>query len=146
MDISKIVNAKSIEDLNKLEKELNDEINKELKDEEEIIHAIQDIVSSLIVYEKASAEINGRKYLIKTTVIETGQTVIDAQGKKQSGRQVILMAMDVLKASIMPKQYSPCTVRVDFNYDLTMKGNITAAVEGWVRHVTGTIKPEMLED
>ena len=145
MDISKVVNAKSVADLELLEKEMKAEIDKELKDEEEIIHAIQDIVSSLVIYEKASAKVNGRGYLIKTTVSETGKTVLDAKGQKQVQRQIVLIAVDTIKANLLPKQYTPCIVRVDYNYDLTMKSNVTAAVEGWIRHITGTIKPEMLE-
>jgi hypothetical protein len=146
MDISKIVNAKSIKELEDLENEMRAEIDKELKDENEIIHAIQDIASSLIVYEKASAEINGRKYFIKFKVVRTGQTIKTAKGNEIAHCQIILMASDVLKATLAPKQYLPCIVRVDYNYELTEKGNITAAVEGWVRHITDTVKPEMLED
>ena len=103
------------------------------------VHAVQDIVSSLIVYTKASTEINGKRYMVKTTVCETGKTLQDAKGK-QIKRQVVLMAMDVVKAEIIRRgRYIPCIVRVDYNYDLNQKGNITAAVEGWVRHITGTI-------
>lgn len=144
--MEKFKDVKNLEDLDKIQKEMLDEIDNGIKKNEEIVHAVQDIVSSLIVYSKASAEINAKKYMVKTTISETGQMVLDAKGNKVALRQIVLIAMDVVKASIMTGRYTPCIVRVDYNYDLTMKGNITAAVEGWVRHITGTIKPEMLEE
>jgi hypothetical protein len=147
MDIlDKFKDVKNLEDLDKLQNEMLSEIDKQIKDDEEIVHAVQDIVSSLNIYAKANAEINGKKYMVKTKIHETGQTVLDSKGNKQTQKQVILIAMDVVKAQIMEGKYIPCIVRVDFNPELTMKGNITAAVEGWVRHITGNIKPEMLEN
>lgn len=146
MDIKKVVEAKSVEDLEKLEKEMLDEMKKEQKDEDEIIHAIQDIVSSLMVFEKASAVINGTRYMVKVKIAEMNGHVMDSKGNAVVHRQVVLMASDIVKAEIMSGRYFPAIARVDYNYDLTHKGNITAAVEGWVRHITGTVKPEMLEE
>ena len=138
---------KEIEKLNKLQKELEDQIDKEIRDEEEITHAIAEIVSSLIIYQKASTEINGKKYMVKVKIVSKPYSQKkDKKGQPIQERQVILVAVDVTKATLAPKNYIPCIVRSDYNYELTQKGNITIAVEGWVRHVTGTIKPEMLED
>jgi hypothetical protein len=136
---------KEIERLNKLQEELEKSIDKEIKTEEEVIHAIEETVSSLILYQKANIEINGTKYLVKVNIIPTGKVTLDDQGKERQERQVVLIAVDTVKATIAQKQYIPCIVRSDYNYNLTQKGNLTIAVEGWVRHVTDTIKPEMLE-
>lgn len=140
-----IENNKEIEALDQLRKELEGNLDKELKEEEEIIQAIEQIASSLAIYGKANTEINGIKYMVKASVSNTGRTVLDSKGNKISEKQVVLIAANVVKASIMMGEYSPLIARVDFNYDLTTKGNLIAAVEGWVRHITGTIKPEMVE-
>jgi hypothetical protein len=136
---------KELDALDKMQKELTDQLDKQLKDEEEIIQAIQQISSSLTIYEKANTEINGTKYMVKTTLVETGETILNDKGKPVIKREIVLMASDILKAEIMRGKYLPLVARVTYNYDLTMKGNITAAVEGWIRHITDTVKPEMLE-
>lgn len=137
---------KQIEALTKAQEELEKQIDDEIKQEDEVIHAIEETVSSLLLYKQANVEINGTKYIVKCKIIETGKTVKNAKGQTEVERQVILMAADKLKAEIMQKRYIPATVRADYNYNLTQKGNITVAVEGWIRHITGLIKPEMLED
>lgn len=135
---------KEIERLNKLQEELENQIDKEIKDEEQVINAIEEIVSSLMLYQKASIEINGKRYLVKVNIVSNGKSYKDEDGKERIERQVVLIAVDTIKANIAQKNYMPCSVRSDYNYGLTQKGNITIAVEGWVRHVTDTIKPEML--
>lgn len=145
MSTNDITMQKELDALDKMQKELTDQLDKQLKDEEEIIQAIQQISSSLTIYEKANTEINGTKYMVKTTLVETGETILNDKGKPVIKREIVLMASDILKAEIMRGKYLPLVARVTYNYDLTMKGNITAAVEGWIRHITDTVKPEMLE-
>lgn len=145
MSTNDIEMQKELDALDKMQKELTEQLDKQLKDEEEIIQAIQQVASSLTIYEKANTEINGTKYMVKTTLVETGETILNDKGQPVVKREIVLMASDVLKAEIMRGKYLPLVARVTYNYDLTMKGNITAAVEGWIRHITDTVKPEMLE-
>ena len=38
------------------------------------------------------------------------------------------------------------TLKLDYNDALCFKDNLTVLVEAFIRHITGTIKPEMLEE
>lgn len=140
---------KELETLNKVEKEWTDKVNKELKDEEEIARATEDITASLLAHQRVKTNVNGSQYLIGMRVIDLPSTVkilLNNVWQEVPDKQVILVVTDLIKYEIAKGHYSPATVRSEYDFHYDLKANIHTAVEGWLRHITGLIKPEMLED
>lgn len=137
---------KDLEKLNKIQKEIETDLNDKANEEEEVIQIIEDIISKLVVFDIARVTINNKNYTLKYSIKENGQTKKDEKGAIILGRNLILIAADDAKVKLLQKKYKPCYATVDYNYELSMKGNLIAAVEAWVRHITGTIKVESLEE
>lgn len=135
---------KNLEKLDDIQKSLEKDIDKNIKEEEEVIQIIEDIISKLIVFDTAKVTINKKNYTLKFLIKETGKTK-NIDGKKVVERNLCLIAADDAKVKLLQKKYIPCYATVDYNYELSIKGNLTAAVEAWVRHITGTIKVDTIE-
>lgn len=146
MDKNKLMAEKELKTLNEIEKHWNDKIDKEIKSEEEIESIVDSISASLYLNQRTSTFLNERNYIIACKIKELPQTIKTKNGTQSILlKQVILVITDKLKYEMFPNNYTPTIVRSDYDKDYDVKANIRAAVNGWVRHITGTIKPEMLE-
>lgn len=146
MDKNKLNAEKQLKMLDKIEEHWNKKIDKEIKSEEEIESMVDSISASLYLNQRSTAQINERDYIIACSIKEIPQSIKTKDGLKSiMVKQVILVITDRLKYEMFPNNYTPAIVRSDFDRDYDVKANIRAAVNGWVRHITGTIKPEMLE-
>lgn len=130
--------------LNKIEKAEIKKLEQEQKSEEKIINAIAEITSNLLTKNICEAEINGLQYLIKFRAVNTGNKILNNKGIEVSERRMILAVSKIAASKIYAGRYRPMTITFPFDENLTFKGNLTVAVEAAVRHITGTIKPEVL--
>lgn len=130
--------------LDKIEKAEIKKLQTEQKTEQEIINAIEEITSNLLLRDVCEADINGKQYLIKFKCVNTGKNIINSKGQEVPEKMMFLAASNIAKSKIYRERYIPMTIRFPFDDDLTFKGNLTVAVEATVRHITGTIKPEEL--
>ena len=60
-------------------------------------------------------------------------------------KEAILVVTDLAKFNIAKGKYKPTRIHAEFDTDYSVKTNIATAVEAWLRYLTGTIKPETLE-
>lgn len=146
MDRSKLDAEKQLQMLDKIEEHWNNKIDKEIKSEEEIETMVDVISANLYLNQRFKSQINERDYIIACSIKEIPQSIKTKNGLKSiMVKQVILVITDRLKYEMFPNNYTPTIIRSDYDKDYDVKANIRAAVNGWVRHITGTIKPEMLE-
>lgn len=146
MDMNKLSAEKQLKELDKIEQHWNKKIDNEIKSEEELESMIDSISASLYLNQRTKTMVNEREYIIACSIKEVPQKIPTKDGfEVKKLKQVILVITDRLKYEMLPNQYSPAIVRADYDYNYDVKANIRAAVEGWIRHITGTIKPEMLE-
>lgn len=122
---------KDLKKLNEIQKSLEDQLDQEIKSEEEVLSAIDSITDSLYLNNKIRIDFNGTAYMIGMKILKD--------------TQILLIVSDIAKFTILGSKYMPAMVRSDIDKRFDMKANIKTAVEGWVRHVTGTIKPEYLD-
>lgn len=127
--------SKDLKKLDEIQKHWEKEIDNEIKSEEEIATAIESITDSLYLNNKIKVPFNGTNYMIGLRILNN----------QDNSRQVLLIVSDIAKYTILGSKYMPAMVRSDIDERYDIKGNIRTAVEGWVRHITGTIKPEYLD-
>lgn len=147
MDIKDIQMQKELDNLDKVQKEWIDKIDKEEKTEQEIINAIDTITSSIVLQGKTRAVVDDVQYALAVKVINVPKQYRDHNGdiKEGTGRQIVLVVTNIMIYNIVGNKYTPTIVRSDYDERYDTKANIRAAVEGWIRHITGTIKPEIIE-
>lgn len=146
MDMKKIDAEKQLKALDKIEQHWNNKIDNQIKNEEEIESIIDSLSATLYLNQRTKTKINEREYVIACSVKEVPEKIKTKNGfEMKKVKQVILIVTDKMKYEMLPNQYAPAIVRSDYDHNYDIKANIRAAVEGWVRHITGTIRPEMLE-
>lgn len=131
---------KALKALADSEKKLLNEFNEELLSEEILNKTIDDITNKLMANSKALATIDGTQYMLMCRVND-----VPNQVTHKSVRMVLLVASDVNKAERLKGRYIPYNVTAKYDARFEVKANIRAAVEGFVRHITGTIKASMLD-
>lgn len=124
------------EQLKRIQNELIKEIDTEAKIEAEIKDSAEYAASNLALGPKVNIDINGKPYMLAYKVID----------RPNGGRKIYMLATNLTLYQIMPKKYVPYTINVDVDDNYSMKDNLKAAVEAFIRHVTGRIKPDVLED
>ena len=135
--------------LDKIEEEWNNKLNKEMKEEEEILSIIDNITSNLLISKRIKSQINDKTFVIAYSTIELPIKYYDSKSKTNKTRKVmhnVLTVIDIDKYKIAQGRYIPLTSKCEYDTTHDLKANIRVVVEGWIRHITGTIKPEMLED
>ena len=148
MDINNFNLQKELENSYKVEKNLRDKLKNEIDAEEEVRQSAEAIANSLLSIPKVKAEIDGRPFLITMKIQPLLVKKIHVTNKdiiEVTEDHIILVIADINKYNLTGGKYLPFTAKgkVDKNYSL--KDNIKTVVEGFIRHVTGLIKPEILE-
>lgn len=122
--------------IDKIQNEILNEMDKEEQIEKHIMISSDEIASQLLLTkDKITAEINNTPYLIKYRVIE-----------KNDKKFLYVMAANMNKNKIAGNKYIPYTVNVEMDLRYSTKDNLKTAIEAFIRHITGRIKPEVLED
>lgn len=134
--------------LDVIEKDWNNKLDKEISTEEEILTIIEEISNNLMLRGKTRAIVNKKSFIIGSKIVNMPKLIVDPISKKESQiavKTVVLVITNEAKYALLNHNYVPATVKSDCDNRYDAKANIRAAVEGWVRHITDSIKPEMLE-
>lgn len=132
--------------LDNMEKEWTDKLNEELKTEEEIEGIIDYITNKLILGGKARAIVDEKNFIIGSRVVKLPNEITENDTKKQiMVKTTVLIITNIDKYKLLEEKYIPAMVKADYDERYDVKANFRVAVEGWVRHITGTIKPETLD-
>ena len=123
------------QDLKLLEQEMIKSMDDELKVETEIREKSAYIGQLLMSSEKIKIEIDEKEFSIAYRII-----------KKSKKDILLVVATNLFTYSIAPAgKYKPYTILVEVDTEYSMQENVTAAIEAFIRHLTGKIKPEILE-
>ena len=120
-----------------VEQELRNQLNSEIEQEALLKETCLSIANSLMKTPKVKTNIDGRDYLIAMTIRK-----IPVKKMHMITKEVIEVPED---HKLTGGKYIPYTAtgKVDKRY--SVRDNLVAVVEGLVRHITGLIKPEILE-
>lgn len=131
-----------------VEQELRNQLNNEIEQEALLKETCLSIANSLMKTPKVKTNIDGRDYLIAMTIrkipVKKMHMVTKEVIEVPEDHITIVMA-DINKHKLTGGKYIPYTAtgKVDKRY--SVRDNLVAVVEGLVRHITGLIKPEILE-
>lgn len=127
--------AKELEALDNLEREWQEKMKEEEDKEAEIIR-LRDVITDKLM--------NSSKIRISAfdKVFELA-IVVNTQIKPARAK---LIVVDKARFELAGDKYKPLQIDAEFDDNYTVKGNLVATVEAWLRHITGTIKPEMIEE
>lgn len=148
MDMDNVKLNQELKKLDEMEKTWLDKIDGEIKSEEEINSAIEDITQNLFLYSKTRAVINEKNFIIGCKIGVIPMPTVDPETGEKKGvptKLVTLIVNDESKYKLLQQRYLPAMIRAEYDERYDVRANIRVAVEGWVRHVTGTIKPEMID-
>lgn len=131
-----------------VEKELMNELNSEIEQEALLRETCLSIANNLMKTPKVKTNIDGRDYLIAMTIRKIPvkkMHVVTKEVIEVPEDHITIVMADINKHRLTGGKYIPYTAtgKVDKNY--SVRDNLVAVVEGLVRHITGLIKPEILE-
>lgn len=148
MDMKTFNLQKEIEKSYEVERELIKEIENEEEQEQLLRESCISIADSLMKTPKVRTNIEGRDFLIAMTIrplpVKKVHVVTKEVIEVKEDHITILMA-DINKHKLTGGKYLPYTAtgKVDKRY--SVRDNIVAVIEGLLRHITGLVKPEILE-
>lgn len=122
------------EKIKQIQNELMKEIDNESKIENEIIDSAENAAAHLIMSPKVTIEIDNKPYMIAYKLFNL----------PKGGQKIFMLATNLNLYKITPEKYKPYTIQVIVDSKYTLKENLKASVEAFIRHVTGRIKPEIL--
>lgn len=120
-------------ELQSVQNDLLNEIDLETKTDNDIKAAAEEIAAALYLSGVTRYSFNNVAYTFKS--------MVDNANKK-----VIITAADEAKFKLLLSKYRPFIIESPIDKDYTVRQTLTAAVEGFIRHITGNIKPEILDD
>jgi hypothetical protein len=121
--------------LKQIQDELMQSLDEESKLEEHIKVSSETIAAYLMNHSSCNIDINNTHYRIKYKLLDM----------RNGEKLIYMLAANMVKYKIAPEKYVPFSISANVDNDYTMQDNIKAAAEGFVRHITGRIKPEMME-
>lgn len=133
--------------LDEIEKAWTEKLDKDIKSEEDLIKSIDDITNNLLLAGKTRAIVNDKKFIIGSKVTNIPQAETDpvtGERKRKIVKTVILIVTDENRYTLLKEKYIPAMIKADYDERFDARANVRTAVEGWIRHITNTIKPEML--
>lgn len=139
---------KQIEQFDKAEKELTKQIDNEEEQEKLLRDTCLSIANSLMNTPKVKAQIDGREFLIAMTLRDLPVKkihVVTREVIEVKEPHITLVMADVNLHKLSGGKYIPYTATGKVDKQYSLRDNIATVVEGLVRHITGLIKPEILE-
>lgn len=139
---------KQLENSYEVERALRNKLESEEEQEELLRETCLSIANSLMKTPKVRTNIDGRDYLLTMTIrpipVKKMHIVTKDVIEIPEDHITILMA-DINKHKLTGGKYLPYTATGKVDKQYSVRDNIVAVVEGLVRHITGLIKPEILE-
>lgn len=120
-------------DIQKIQDEIMNQVNKNLDKEEFVEKASTDISSRLLNFQKVDYEIEDREYTFKYRLVQSN-------GKKL----INLIVADIFKFKLVREKYIPYTVNAEVNENFSIKDNLKSIIEAFLRHVLDLVKPQEL--
>lgn len=148
MDKTSFDIQKQIEQFDKAERELVKQIENEEEQEKLLRDTCLSIANSLMNTPKVKAVIDGREFLIAMTIREIPvkkMHVVSKEVIEVKEPHITLVMADINLHKITGGKYIPYTATGKIDKQYSVRDNIVAVTEGLVRHITGLIKPEILE-
>lgn len=139
---------KQIEQFDKAERELVKQIENEEEQEKLLRETCLSIANSLMNTPKVKAQIDGREFLIAITLRDLPVKkihVVTREIIEVKEPHVTLVMADINLHKLSGGKYIPYTATGKIDKQYSLRDNIATVAEGLVRHITGLIKPEILE-
>lgn len=148
MDTTGFNIQKEIEKSYKVEQALMDEIKNEEEQEQLLRETCISIADSLMKTPKVRTQIDGREFLIAMTIRKIPVKKIHLVTKdtiEVPEDHISIVMADINKHKLTGGKYMPYTATAKVDKSYSVRDNLVAVVEGLIRHITGLIKPEILE-
>lgn len=129
--IKDIAISEELKDLDNLEQECYEQIEKEEKIEREIEEYKKTIANELLMHK------TGRSIVIDNRTFAVGYKI---EGKKD--KVLKLICIDIMMAKLSNKKQGQVTISLDYVKNMSLASNLEAAIEAWLRHITNTFKAE----
>lgn len=139
---------KQIEQFDKAERELVKQIENEEEQEKLLRETCLSIANSLMNTPKVKAQIDGREFLIAITLRDLPVKkihVVTREVIEVNEPHITLVMADINLHKLSGGKYIPYTATGKIDKQYSLRDNIATVAEGLVRHITGLIKPEILE-
>ena len=117
--------------LKKIEQELLNQLDQEVNQDQQIATQAKEIASSLNLQKIAQARIEDRDF------------VLTYQANKKN---ITVLAADKNKYQIVGEKYRPYVIQAELDNKFSLKENLEAICESFIRHLTGDIYPEPLQE
>lgn len=148
MNLEQFEIDKQLAKYDSMEKDMLNELDKEIKAEEEILQDSLAVADALMANPKVKVEIDGRAFLIAMKVVPKLVKKVHIVTKdiiEVPVDHIFLIIADIHKYNLTGGKYKPYTVEAAIDENYNMRDNLKTVVEGFIRHITGNIKPEILE-
>lgn len=119
--------------LDQIKQDLINNIDNEISLDNDIKIMTDEISSQLYLQKNCKYEVNNRQFSFRYII-------------NYDTKQLIMIVADINKYKIMNEKYSPYMISADIEQNMSEIECIKVAVEGFVRHIYGAVKPEMLEE
>lgn len=119
--------------LDQIQNELLKDIDSETETDKNIKTAAEEIAAALFLSNKTRYSFNDIPYNFRY-IFDRGHN------------KIIIIAANEIKFQIAGSKYKPFVIESDVQTGYTEKECIAAAIEGFIRHITGNIKPEILDN
>jgi hypothetical protein len=121
--------------LQQIQDELMKELDKEQQLENHINISSEQIAAHLTLNSKCKAEINNTPYIFAYKLLQ-------AKGK----RIIYIVISNIIKYELAQSKYIPFSATAEVNEQYSLKDNLKTVVEAFIRHITGTVKPDTVAD
>lgn len=120
------------EELQRIQDEIMRGLNKEQQMEDMVKELSGEIAAKLTLNPKTHAEIEGMEYMFAFRQITIG-------GKKPG---IFMTVANINKYKIVQEKYKPYTVTAEIDNSFTLRENLQAVVEAYLRHILDMVKVE----
>lgn len=128
--------AEELKDLEVLEEMSNKELESEAKIEREIEEYKETIATSLLSRQTGlTINLDGRMFAV-------GYKVENKERLGKKYKELVFIVIDPMLAKLSNKKQGQTTLRLDYVKAMSLKSNLVAAAEAWLRHVTKQFKAE----
>lgn len=148
MDTTGFNIQKEIEKSYKAEQALMDEIKGEEEQEQLLRESCISIAESLMKTPKVRTQVDGRDFLIAMTIRKIPVKKIHLVTKdiiEVPEDHISIVMADINKHKLTGGKYMPYTATGKVDKSYSVRDNLVTVIEGLLRHITGLIKPEILE-
>lgn len=128
-----------IKDLDKLQQELMDEIDKEAELEKSIVDSSKAIAQELFTKKRTRAIIDEKTFTLAYHPYSTKDE------KDKEVKHLCILAINEFHFKLSTGNYRPYKVEAEYDPEYSEVENLEMIVESFIRHLAGIIKPEEIQ-